>query len=188
DPIVLYDPLADRWLMSEFAIPSFPGPPYHQCIAISTTADPTGTFFLYDFLMPPVINDYPHFGVWPDGYYMTDHQFNQTGTAYVGEGMFAFDRTKMLVGDPAASFIYFDFGLVAPSAGGMLASDMDGIVPPPPGTPNLFIEFRADEFGDPIDAIRIHEFHADFANPANSTVTTRPDLPVAAFDARQPVG
>ncbi len=188
DPIALYDPLADRWLLSEFALPGFPGPPYHQCVAISQTGDPTGSYYLYDFLMPPVINDYPHFGVWPDGYYMSDNQFNQTGTAYVGAGLFAFDRLKMLVGDPSATYIYFDYGPIDPNAGGMLPTDLDGLVPPPPGTPNFFMEYRADEFGDPNDALRIYEFHADFANPASSTVTVRPDLVVAAFDARQPSG
>src|SRR5262249_12941922 len=40
DPIVLYDPLADRWLISQFAIPNDPDPPYYQCIAISQTGDP----------------------------------------------------------------------------------------------------------------------------------------------------
>ena len=136
--------------------------------------------------MPPVINDYPHFGVWPDGYYMSDNQFNQSGTAFAGAGLFAFDRLKMLVGDPSAAFIYFDYGPVDPNAGGMLPTDLDGLVPPPVGTPNFFMEFRSDEFGDPNDALRIYEFHADFASPASSTLTVRPDLVVAAFDARQP--
>jgi hypothetical protein len=188
DPIALYDPLADRWLLSEFALPNFPGPPYHQCIAISQTGDPTGAYYLYDYLMPPVINDYPHFGVWPDGYYMSDNQFNQSGTAFAGAGLFAFDRLKMLVGDPSAAFIYFDYFPVDPNAGGMLPTDLDGLVPPPVGTPNFFMEFRSDEFGDPNDALRIYEFHADFASPASSTLTVRPDLVVAAFDARQPGG
>src|SRR5438034_502509 len=108
DPIVLYDPLADRWLLSQFA---FVGggtvPPYHQCIAISQTPDPTLGYYLYDFVVPDGhFNDYPHFGVWPDGYYMTVNQF-LTGGPFSGDGIFAFDRAKMLVGNPAASYIYF---------------------------------------------------------------------------------
>ena len=43
DPVVLYDALADRWILSQFALPSFPNPPYHECIAVSTTGDATGT-------------------------------------------------------------------------------------------------------------------------------------------------
>ena len=192
DPIVLYDALADRWLISQFCIPVFlptPANPSHQVVAISQTGDPTGAYYLYDFVMPnPKLNDYPHFGVWPDGYYMSDNQFgNGSGSnAFTGAGLFAYDRAKMLVGDPSASYIYFDYFAIDPTSGGMLPTDLDGLTPPPAGTPNLFMEFRADEYGDPNDALRIYEFHADFATPANSTLTVRPDLVVAAFDANAP--
>src|SRR5436190_6891754 len=108
DPIVLYDQLADRWLISQFCV-SVANPNNHQLIAISKTGDPTGAYYLYDFMMPNnKFNDYPKFGMWPDAYYMTDNQFNQAGTAFLQGGVFAFNRDKMLVGDPAANFIYFD--------------------------------------------------------------------------------
>ncbi|MEK7833799.1 MAG: carboxypeptidase-like regulatory domain-containing protein, partial [Acidobacteriota bacterium] len=187
DPIVLYDPLADRWLISQFC--TVANPNNHQIIAISTTPDPTGTYYLYDFMMPNnKFNDYPHFGVWPDGYYMSDNQFNQAGTAFLGAGAFAFDRKKMLQGDPTASFVYFDIEPIDPNAGGLLPTDLDGVATPPVGMPNVFMEFRADDFGDPLDAIRPYEFHVDFATPANSTFTVRPDVALAAFDARNPGG
>lgn len=133
DPIVLYDHLADRWLISQFALV---GLPFHQCIAISQTGDPTGAYFLYDFVMPNnKLNDYPKFGVWPGAYYMTDNQFNAAGTVFQGAGVFAFDRAKMLAGDPNASSIYFDLHGVDPAISGMLPADLDGSAPPP-GTPN----------------------------------------------------
>ena len=70
DPIVLYDQLADRWLISQFC--TLADPNNHQLIAISKTGDATGAYYLYDFAMPNnKFNDYPHFGMWPDGYYMT---------------------------------------------------------------------------------------------------------------------
>jgi subtilisin-like proprotein convertase family protein len=189
DPIVLYDPLADRWLISQFCV--LANPNNHQLIAISRTGDPTGSYFLYDFMMPNnKFNDYPKFGVWPDGYYMTDNQFNQAGTAFLGGGVFAFDRAKMLAGDPTASFIYFDLFGLDPGIGGMLPSDMDGLNPPPAGEPNYFVYYTADEFGDPSDALRIFEFHADFTTPALSTFTERPESPllVPTFDPRNPSG
>src|SRR5205085_8137285 len=38
DGFVLYDHLADRWLVSDFAFAAFPGPgPFYQCIGISKT-------------------------------------------------------------------------------------------------------------------------------------------------------
>lgn len=184
DPIVLYDHLADRWLLSQFAVTS---PRSHQCIAISQTGDPTGAYFGYDFEMPNTkFNDYPKFGVWPDAYYMTDNQFDPF---FVGGGAFAYDRDKMLVGDATASFIYFDLELLDPTIGGMLPSDLDGS-PPPAGTPNYFVYFIADEFGDPSDGLRLFEFDADFATPANSTFTERADSPlaVAAFNPLTPPG
>jgi uncharacterized repeat protein (TIGR01451 family) len=180
DPIVLYDHLADRWLISQLAAAA---PISHECIAISQTGDPSGSYFVYDFPMPNAkFNDYPKFGVWPDGYYMTDNQF--LAEVFAGAGVFAFDRAKMLAGDPAASFIYFDLAALDPSIGGMLPSDLDG-PPPPAGTPNPFAYFTAGEFGDPQgDALRIFDFHADFANPAASTFTERNESPIAtaAFD------
>jgi hypothetical protein len=190
DPIVRYDGLADRWLLSEFC--TVANPNTHRLIAISQTGDPTGAYFLYDFMMPnDKFNDYQKFGVWPDGYYMSDNQFNQAGTAFLGAGVFAFDRAKMLAGEPTASYLYFDLALLDATIGGMLPSDLDGLTPPPLGRPNTFAHFTAGEFGDPQgDAIRLFDLHADFANPAASTFTERAESPiaVAAFDPRSPAG
>ena len=188
DPIVLYDQLADRWILSEFCVVANPN--NHQLIAVSQTSDPTGAYYLYDFMMPNnKFNDYPKFGVWSDGYYMTDNQFNQAGTQFLGAGLFAFDRTKMLAGDPTASFIYFDKAEGCPGAcqfGGMLPGDIDGFTPPPAGAPAPFIQFDANEFGA-TDSLRIFDFYADFAVPGNSTVIERTGSPlaVAAFDPRE---
>jgi subtilisin-like proprotein convertase family protein len=189
DPIVLYDSYADRWLISQFC--TVANPNNHQLIAISQTSDPAGAYYLYDFMMPNnKFNDYPKFGVWPDGYYMTDNQFNQAGTVFLGGGAFAFDREKMLAGDPNASFIYFDLQPLDPTIGGMLPSDADGLNPPAPGTPNVFAYFIATEFGDASDGLRVFDFHADFDTPGNSTFIERPESPiaVAAFDPSTPAG
>lgn len=188
DPIVLYDHLADRWMISQFALTA----PFHQCIAVSQTGDPTGAYFVYDFVMPNnYANDYPHFGVWPDAYYMTDNEFNSSLTAFVGAGAFAFDRSKMLVGDPTATYIYFDQP-AALGIGGQLPSDLDG-PPPPAGAGNIFAMFTANEFGDPGgDGLRLWEFKPNFATPAASTFTELTSeatpIPVAAFSPLSPSG
>ena len=70
DPIVLYDQMADRWLVSQFAINE--APIYYECIAISQTPDPTGTFYLYAFNVGKEFPDYPKFGIWPDA--LHEHQ------------------------------------------------------------------------------------------------------------------
>ncbi len=189
DPIVLYDSYADRWLISQFC--TVANPNNHQLIAISQTPDPAGAYFLYDFMMPNnKFNDYPKFGVWPDGYYMTDNQFNQAGTAFLGGGAFAFDRAKMLAGDPTATFIYFDLATLDPTIGGMLPSDADGLTPPPANAPNVFAYFIATEFGDASDGIRLFNFDVTSYDPVVATFTERAGSPlaVAAFDPSTPPG
>jgi subtilisin-like proprotein convertase family protein len=183
DPIALYDPLADRWLITQFEVDSVPG---HQCIAISQTGDPLGSYYAYDFVMPSSdFQDYPHLGVWPNGYYMTTNQFNQAGTAFLGAGVFAFNREKMIAGDPTANYVYHNVFADDVNAGGMLPTDFDGIVAPPVGLPNRIMEYRATEFGDPLDAIRTYEFVPNYTTPASSTFTIRPDVALAAFDGTQ---
>lgn len=196
DPIVLYDALADRWLLSQFAFASQTAPPYHQCIAISKTPNPTGAYFLYDFVTPGnEFPDYPHIGVWPDGYYMMVHQFTNGGP-FNGTGVYSFNRAKMIAGDPSASFIYFNLNLAShpEGVGGGLFADLDGLTPPPTGAPNIFAYPTATDFGDPANGIRLFNFHSDFAVPANSTFTERPEssyaapVPVAAFSLIKPTG
>ena len=196
DPIVLYDPLADRWMLSQFAFASQFSPPYHQCIAISMTPDPTGAYFAYDFVTAGnEFPDYPKIGVWPDGYYMMVHQFTNGGP-FNGSGVYSFDRVKMLAGNPTASYIYFNLNLTTnpEGVGGLLPSGVDGINPPPAGRPNTFAYITALDFGDPADGLRLFDFHADFATPANSTFTERPEatynspLAVAPFSLVTPTG
>ena len=195
DPIVLYDKLADRWQISQFAFSALNVPPYHQCIAESINGDPAGKYYLYDFVFPSNnFPNYPKLATWPDAYYMSTRDFFRGGP-FNGEGAVAFDRKKILVGDPTATLIYFEnsFGGngLSNSSSGMLPSDFDGVALPPPGAPNIFAIYTAAVFGDPQgDALRLFDFHVDFDTPANSTFTERPESPiaVAAFDPLNPSG
>ncbi len=61
DAIFLYDQFADLWVLTQFAI----GAGQDVCFAVSTTPDPTGTFYLYR--MPATrFPDYYKVGIWPD--------------------------------------------------------------------------------------------------------------------------
>ncbi len=140
DPVVLYDPLSDRWLLSQFAFASQTAPPYHECVAVSKTADPTGAYYVYDFITAGnEFPDYPKFGVWPDAYYMMVHQFTNGGP-FNGTGVYAFNRKKILAGDPTAGYIYFNLNLAShpEGIGGGLFADLDGLTPPPAGRPGIF--------------------------------------------------
>ncbi|MEO7794839.1 MAG: carboxypeptidase regulatory-like domain-containing protein [Thermoanaerobaculia bacterium] len=181
DPIVLYDPLADRWLLSQFSVAN--RPPAHECVAISQTPDPTGAYNLYDFVIPDdYFNDYPHLGVWPDAYYMTAPLFE--GPVF-GQGAFAMNRAKMIAGDPTAELVFFDLTVSFPGLHRILPADIDGPAPPP-GTPNYMVSTTADEFGDFQDGVRILETVIDWSAPLTSTITEIPfaggSLAVAAFD------
>ena len=136
DPVVLYDHLANRWLISQFAGSPVPT---DECIAISTTSDATGTYNRYAFHLGSNFFDYPHLGVWPDGYYMSMNVFNAAGTAFLGPQAFAFDRAKMLAGLPA-TFVTpgITGGASEPS---FLPSDLDGSILPTAGVGNPFVSF-----------------------------------------------
>ncbi len=185
NPITLYDPLADRWILSQFCTNA---PPFRQMIAVSQTSDPTGAYFAYEFVMPNLrLNDYPKLGVWTDGIYMSTDEF--TGNDFTGNGVFAFDKKKMLAGDRSASFIYFNLPAASiERRGGYLPSDLDGLNAPPSNAPNTFLSYTATEYGDPNDALRLFDFHADFINPNASTFLERGESPllVAPFDPTSP--
>ena len=181
DPILLHDQLADRWLISQFAV-TYPGTSFFQCIAVSQTADPTGSWHRYAYQWttsaPHKLNDYPHFGIWPNGYYMTVNQFFGDGSGWAGAGVAVFDRVQMLSGG-AAVMIKYDVGAVTLNYGGMLPSDLDGSRLPGAGVPAFAAEWdNAGWIGDPVDTLRLWRIVPNFAIPANSTFGAN-----ASFDA-----
>jgi hypothetical protein len=162
DPVMLYDKLADRWLISQLG--NYSG---HECIAISTTRDATGSYYRYDFNFPPYLTDYPKIGTWPDAYYMACNIFS---SVYLGTQPFAFDRAKMLCGLPATAITPGVIGTPANNEDPIIPSDLDGTVLPPPGAPNAFVEFP-DLTGNNLGTYRTWHYHVDFAVPTNSTFT-----------------
>lgn len=180
DPVVLYDHLADRWIISQFA-GSTGGPVTDECVAVSTTADATGTYNRYGFHLGTNFFDYPHLSVWPDGYYMSMNVFNAAGTAYLGPQPFAFNRTKMLAGLPA-TFIS-PVGPLGGSVDPFLPADLDGPTLPPAGAPNTFVGFPGQTSSQNYTT---YHFHVDFTTPSNSTFTTFATPPAAGYTALCP--
>jgi len=111
DPYVLYDKEADRWLISDFAFPSFPGNSFWQCIAVSQTNDPvSGGWFFYALQVDPSnptwLGDYPKFAIWNSGgspaqnaYFLTMNLF-ASFTEFDGVRAYALERASMLSGRP----------------------------------------------------------------------------------------
>jgi hypothetical protein len=192
DPVVLYDQLANRWLLTQFIATPADNEEYGQCIAVSTTGDATGSYYLYEFHFGRTFHDYEKLGVWPDAYYMSTNEFPDGQPTSAGAGAFAFERAKMLAGQPAR-VVFFDESANNPAGGqyiGQLPGDLDGSTAPPSGSPNLFAEVDDAASIPPTDgsdgfAMRLWKFHVDWANPANSTFGNNGGpsytLPVAAF-------
>jgi len=179
DPIVKYDQLADRWLLTQFVVGSSPNFS-HQCIALSQTGDPLGAYYLYDFITDAALFvDYPHFGVWPDSYYMTAHIFNAAGTAYLGQGLYAFERPQMLVGLPARiQGANVGGGLY----GGALPTDLDGLTPPPLASPNYMIAPGSPELdGTAGTVLHIWKATATWGATPTFNITGPTDVATAAF-------
>ncbi|HEX2268261.1 MAG TPA: hypothetical protein VHH35_01930, partial [Pyrinomonadaceae bacterium] len=131
DPIVQYDQLADRWILTQFAVSA---QPFTQCVAVSTTPDPTGTYFRYAFSYDRDFNDYPKMGVWPDAYYITYNMF-RNGSRYVGNRVCALERAQMLVGGPARQACVS----TSTSHHSLEPADLEGTTLPPAGSPNLLL-------------------------------------------------
>ncbi len=115
DPIVIFDDAAQRWVLSQFVSGGGSATvPLRQCVAVSTTSDPLGTYNRYEFTWPfigtlPIFGDYPHIGIWREAggkqnaYTMVLHDFTGSGATSVfrGASFVAMERDKMLAGLPA---------------------------------------------------------------------------------------
>ena len=167
DPLVQYDQLANRWVLTQFAVPGGSAG-YHQCVAVSQTSDATGAYNRYQFDYT-AFNDYPHMGIWPDAYYIAYNMFNN-GTTFAGSRVCALDRAKMLAGQPATQQCF----QTTTSYGGLLPSDLDGSTQPPAGSPNYVLNFGTNK-------LNLWKFHVDWANPANTTFTGPTAITVASF-------
>src|SRR6266852_3039021 len=168
DPVVLYDHLARRWLVSPL---QYDTTFTHtaQCVAVSTGSDATGSYNRYEFDFGSNFPDYPKFGIWTDAYYNSSNVFPPH--SFAGAEACAFDRNAMLAGAPASAVCFQN----PPSVASLLPSDLDGSTLPPAGQPNFFVDIA-----DSSD-LNIFQFHVDFANPANSTFTGPVLIPVAPF-------
>lgn len=182
DPVVIYDHLAGRWLFSQFTGTSVRDG--HQCVALSDGESPLGPYTLYDFVVSRrAFNDYPKITVWPDGYYMTTHEFRRN--SFTGVNLTVFDRQSMLSGDPNAGFIQFantDSG--AALEFGVQVGHLEGFDLPPAGTCNYLVHATdAESFGlTGSDSYRFWKACVNFNNPSASALTQINSVNVAEFD------
>jgi len=187
DPVVLYDQFKDRWLLSQFT-PSSSGPEFWNCVAISTTSDPTGSYYRYAFSTGPNFPDYPKYGNWTDSYVITTREFGPT--IEYGIGVYALEKNKMTDGDPnARSVRFFIDGNVPellPLVGdGLLPADVDGKQKPKTDTAIPIIGTQDDtaDYGATFDAINIFDLFIKWRSTPIASLELNVQLPTAPFDS-----
>ncbi|PYX19252.1 MAG: hypothetical protein DMG82_26010 [Acidobacteria bacterium] len=168
DPVVLYDHLANRWLISQLQFNST-FTQNEECVAVSTSSDATGSYNRYEFDFGANFPDYPKYGIWPDAYYNTVNVF--PGKGFAGAEACAFDRKAMLAG-LAANAICFQ---QPSSVSSLLPADIDGRALPPANSPNYLLGLADSTH------LNLFKFHVDFANPGNSTFSGPSLISVAPF-------
>jgi len=185
DPIVVYDPLNDRWLASAMVYDLYNE--YYEMIAVSATSNPLGEWYCY-YLWFDVMPDYPKFGVWPDGYYLTFNEWHltQSLTLFTGASIMVFNPEELCNGNPEPTEIYFHFdspnGSTIIDIASFLPSDLDGEIPPA-GTPNYHVCVKDDAWGYPEDRLWIWECHVDWADTSNCHFSEVGILETAPFDS-----
>jgi len=179
DPVVLYDTFEDRWILTDFAFTLDGGgnvnPPIaFQCFAVSMNGNPlTGGWNFYSIAVTDGLNDYPKFGIWTDGIYMSANMFGYAaGGSFITARAWAFNKYQMYAGAPTVQVVAFnvpggDFTVIPSNARLQTGT-------PPPGRPNLFIS--SWQF---LNALTVYKFHADWNSISLSTFTG-PDAPLAA--------
>jgi hypothetical protein len=160
DPVVLWDRAAQRWFVSELAYNGSLTSNY-VCIAVSTSADATGSYNRYAYSFGNSLPDYPKYAIWPDAYYLSVNIFGNSGFSFNGAEPCAFDRTAMIAGGTAA-MVCFQPNVINYS---FLPTDWDGATAPPSSAPNHFFQLFTGT------TLQQYDFHVDFVNTNNSTFT-----------------
>jgi hypothetical protein len=173
DPFVFYDQVADRWVVSDFAFPSFPGTSFYQCIAVSKTGDPvSGGWFLYalqvDPANPTFLGDYPKLAHWnnpqPGGAYFVTMNLFAGPTTFSGVRAYALDRASMLSGGPANAVGF----TITPSGLGdsysLVAASFRTGDPPPAGRDEFLLAVDSPSTGGvTLTQVKGWLFHVNFA-------------------------
>jgi hypothetical protein len=199
DPVVVYDQLEDRWLLSQFTTRgmnpdgTFNGLPFYDCVAISQTGDPTGAYFRYAFITSVADSestffpDYPKYGVWKKSYLLTTRDFGSEGE--YGISVYALEKNKMIDGNPNARAVHFfldsdvvDLNLIGD---GLLPADLDGTRQPKEDAPVPIVGTQDNNasYGGTFDALNIWELSVKWKANPEASIVLKTQLSVASFDS-----
>ncbi len=167
DIIIQWDKSNHRWLAAQNV---FNGPPFFTCVAVSQTADATGSYFRYTFPQQAGFPDYPKWGLTRSVYYQTQNIFNVTipSEPFIGVNVCAYDGKSMLKGKSNAQQV-----CILDNSNGTLFDD--SMVPADDdsdsGPTNSEVLLGAIDNFLPGDT-HVYEFvfSANFGNPAKSSL------------------
>jgi uncharacterized repeat protein (TIGR01451 family) len=171
DPVILYDSFEDRWIISDFAFQldaqqNVSPQVALQCTAVSKTGDPvSGGWNFYYINTTGGLGDYPKFGVWPDGIYMSTNMYGYAATAgFNNARLYAFNKAQMYAGSPTVQTVQFDlpsseFALLPSNARLQTGT-------PPAGSPNYLTEVW-----NFLNVVSVYKFHVDWNSISLSTLT-----------------
>jgi hypothetical protein len=185
DPIVLYDQLADRFVMTEFANRS-ENSSEGLVVAVSQTANPTGSWYVYFFGTGTSFPDYPKFSVWNDGYYATSNDY--VNNSYNGSTIYAFDRSRMLTGQSVTTYQQVKFSTTNFTKYiTMCPVLLQGNTLPPAETGGL-IAYMFDgswtSTSSDADSVGLLEYRVNWSTPSASVLTNRSSLRAADFKSQ----
>jgi len=153
--------------------PPQPQGPYSMCYAVSTSSDPLGSYYRYEFLRA-LFPDYPRPAVWPDGYYIP----TSTGDDVIQKHACVAEREKMLKGEPASEQC-----VIIDGVNFLNNADLDGHNLPPRGAPNIIMAAGGTQLKKILedDQILVWKFHVDWQNPADTKVVGPEKIKVAPY-------
>ena len=183
DPVVVYDTFAGRWVISDFAFTTDAfgnvNSDNYQCFAVSKTGDPVnGGWWFYAFKVASGgdIADYPKFGVWPDGIYMSANVFGPS--TFKNVQVWAFNKDDLYGGSASPRAVTYK---LPQSSGG---TQVFSLLPsnarmqtgaPPAGRPNLFTSIWGSY------QLRVWKFTPNWTTTASSTFTGPANATIATF-------
>ncbi|HET9369845.1 MAG TPA: hypothetical protein VFO19_06340 [Vicinamibacterales bacterium] len=153
--------------------PAEPQGAYSMCYAISTSSDPLGEYYRYEFLRP-LFPDYPRPAVWPDGYYVP----TSTGDDVIEKHACVVDRNRMLRGQPATEQC-----VIIADVNFLNNADIDGKAAPPAGAPNIMMATGGTQLQKIVedDEIYAWTFTVDWNDPSKTRVEGPMKIPVAPY-------
>ena len=144
DPSCIYDAQTQRWFVVVLTLNSQVSGPCqrvfscvnHLDLAVSTSADPTGTWNIYRIDVTndgtntggvnpgPYLGDYPHIGADANGFYITTNAYPWHANGFSGAQIYAFSKAQLAAGAASVNMVHLDTSGLVP-----LASDAGSTQP-----------------------------------------------------------